>query len=80
MHACVWVPEAMTIHQTRTHSQGITIFHYRIAAKLRETYFRDSVLQVCYFLLFPVGLKWMKMCNQLQGGRGNLCQLADTNT
>ena len=55
MHACVCVPEAIMIHQTRTHSQGITIFHYLNASKLRETYFRDSVLQVCaisyYFLL-----------------------------
>lgn len=56
------------IYQTRTHSLAITIFYYLIASKLRETYFRDSVLQVSYFLPFPVGFKRNKMRNQLGGG------------
>ena len=52
IHACVWVPEAMMIHQTRTDSKGITISCYLIGSKLRETYFRASVLQLCHFYYF----------------------------
>lgn len=46
MHICVCVSEAMMIHQTCMHSQGIIISCYLIASKLWETQFGDSVLQV----------------------------------